>query len=361
MTERPSDFNDGTSPQSADWEAVARHMSGEDTAESRSHIEALLAEPGNRELLASLDELTSRMSSEIPTDVDVEAALRMVKARFDDTEPVSLRLERSTTSVPTARRAKWRVPFPAIAAAALIAAGLGTWLTVSRHAPTGNKATPAPRMLATGVGIRDSLRLTDGTKVVLGPQSSIRVALGYDVSSRVVEVRGVAYFEVIHDAARPFTVKTSNATIQDVGTKFAVRTDSPDGVGVIVTEGSVSLAPVQGVAPPVVLKAGDRGTLNSSGRVVTRHGAANDDDLAWLNGRLVFRETPISEVASELRRWYGIELQLADPSLAGRHLTATFSGEPADRVLEVIGLALGADIERHGDTAVIRSNKGRVR
>jgi transmembrane sensor len=361
MTEHPPDFNDDNSPQSADWEAVARHMSGEDTAESRSRVDSLLADPANRALLASLDEITAGMSSDVPSDIDVEAALNKVKSRFNEAAPRPLRLERSVPAAPPARRPTWRVPFPAIAAAGLIAIGLGTWFTVGKHAPTGNTATPAPRMLATGVGVRDSLRLTDGTKVILGPQSSVKVASGYDVSSREVEIRGAAYFEVVHNAARPFTVNTSNAIIKDVGTKFGVRTDSPDGVGVIVTEGSVSLAPVQGASPPVVLRAGDRGTLNSSGKVVTRRGAANDDDMAWLNGRIVFREASISEVASELRRWYGIELQLADPSLADRHLTATFSGEPADRVLEVISLALGADIERHGDTAVVRSVKGRVR
>ena len=62
-----------------------------------------------------------------------------------------------------------------------------------------------------------------------------------------------------------------------------------------------------------------------------------------------------------MRRWYGIDLQLADSSLSNRHLTATFSGEPPDRVLEVLSLALGADIERHGDTAIVRPAKGRVR
>ena len=336
-------------------------MTGEDTAESRSRVESLLADSGNRDLLTSLDEITSRMSSDVPSDIDVEEALNRVKARFNEAEPRPLRLELSAPKALPALRTHWRVPFPAIAAAGLIAIGLGTWLTVGKHALTDKTATPVPRMLATGVGVSDSLRLTDGTKIVLGPRSSVKVAAGYDVSAREVEVLGDAYFEVVHNAARPFTVHTGNATIQDVGTKFSVRTDASDGVGVIVTEGSVSLAPVQGAAPPVVLKAGDRGSLNSTGKVVTRRGTGNDDDMAWLNGRLVFRETPITEVASQLRRWYGIELRLADPSLASRHLTATFSGEPADRVLQVISLALGADIDRHGDTAVVRSTKGRVR
>jgi Fe2+-dicitrate sensor, membrane component len=335
-------------------------LNGEDTEESRSRVDALLADPGNKDLLSSLNEITAQMSADA-ADIDVEAALSKVKARLNESGALPLRLERPSPLAGLERRATWRVPFPAIAAVALITIGLGTWFSLGKHAPAQTATVEAPRMVATGIGARDSLHLPDGTKVVLGPQSSITVASGYDGSNRNVEIRGAAYFEVVHNAARPFTVNTSNATIQDVGTKFAVRTDSPDGVGVVVTEGSVSLAPVQSAAPPVILKAGDRGTLNSSGKVVTRHGTSNDDDMAWLNGRIVFREAPISEVASELHRWYGIDLRLADPSLSSRHLTATFSGEPADRVLEVIGLALGADIERHGDTAVVRSAKGRVR
>jgi transmembrane sensor len=101
--------------------------------------------------------------------------------------------------------------------------------------------------------------------------------------------------------------------------------------------------------------------MDKGGRVEARRGAATDDDMAWLNGRLVFRETPLTEVVSSMRKWYGIELQLADPTLANRHITATFSGEPPDRVLEVLRLALGADIERRGDTAIVRSAKGRAR
>jgi transmembrane sensor len=360
MTERPSDFNDDNSIRSADWRAVARHITGQDTTESRSRVEALLAVPENKALLESLDEITSRMSAE-QSDIDVEGALVKVKSRLKDADARPLRVDRSAPVAWSESRPAWRVLFPAIAAAGVIAIGLGTWLTVRKPASTANMGTVTPRLLATGIGVRDSLHLPDGTRVILGPQSSIKIASGYDVSSREVEIRGVVYFDVVHNAARPFTVNTSNATIRDIGTRFAVRTDLPDGIGVVVTEGSVSLAPFQGAAPPVVLRAGDRASLNSSGEIVTHRGAASDDDTAWLSGRIVFRETPLTEVAVELHRWYGIDLQLSDPSLASRHLTATFSGEPADRVLQVISLALGADIERHGDTAVVHSVKGRVR
>ena len=69
---------------------------------------------------------------------------------------------------------------------------------------------------------------------------------------------------------------------------------------------------------------------------------------------------PLSTVRSELRRWYGIDLQI-DSSFASRHLSMTFDGESVDRVLEVIGLSLGAEVQRQGNTAVIKPGSARAR
>jgi transmembrane sensor len=84
---------------------------------------------------------------------------------------------------------------------------------------------------------------------------------------------------------------------------------------------------------------------------------ATEHDLAWLQRRLVFREAPMSEVIDAFRRWYGIELRIADTSLVSRHLTASFSGETPQGALEVIRLSLGAEIEQRGDTAIVRTRE----
>ncbi len=363
MIDTPSSLDDTDIPQSPDWEAVARHIAGEDTPESVARVSELTTDPHVGDMLAALDDATSHLSDRLADGIDVEAALGKVKSRMSGAEMRPVKLEPSTRSQKRAAPApRWRVPFPAIAAVGLLAIGLGTWASIGKKSePVAVAAVDSPRMVATGVGARDSTKLSDGTKVVLGPLSSVKVASGYGTTSRDVEIRGDAYFEVVHDSSKPFTVHADNATIQDIGTKFAIHSDGVGGIGVSVTEGSVSLGPFQSAAPPVVLKAGDLGTMDKDGKVAARRGAVTEDDMAWLSGRLVFRETPLSEVVSSMRRWYGIELQLMDPSLASRHLTATFSGEPPDRVIEVLRLALGADIERHGDTVFVRSVKGRAR
>jgi transmembrane sensor len=335
---------------SADWDALARYLTGESSPDEIREIEARLsANPADRELIDALNSLTKGMAASVPAGLDIESALRTVKTRFD--EPVVIPIDR-------ARKARWMVPFPAIAAAALLAIGVAGYLAVRsrNHTTVQQAAAPSAQMVATGVGAIDSLRLPDGTIAVIGPMSSIKLASGYGTGRREVEVRGDVYLDVVHDASKPFTAFAEGAKIQDIGTKFVIHTDAAKRVVVSVTEGSVSLQGVNaGRGPAVVLKPGERGVLPPDGRASMER--ATPEDLSWMRRQLVFRETPLSEVAASLHRWYGIELDVRDPLLASRHLTATFSGEPPERVLEVIRLVLGADIERRGDTAIVKARR----
>jgi transmembrane sensor len=102
----------------------------------------------------------------------------------------------------------------------------------------------------------------------------------------------------------------------------------------------------------VTLERGDVGVVRPAG-IEAGRGAAQADDIAWMQGRLVFRDAPLSRVASDLRRWYGVELRVADTALLQRHFTGSFVNESGDRVVDIIALALGARVQRHGDTAFI--------
>lgn len=354
-----SDGKPHTGPESvsqpADWEALARYLAGESSRDEATQLEARLnAQPADKALMDSLAQITQRMAAGTPADIDVEAALSHVKARRNAVDARPLKLDQSVSRP----RFAWRVPLSAIAAVAVFAIGVAGFLSL-RDRPTQQIAPSAARMVATGIGVIDSLQLPDGTKVILGPRSSITIAANYGLPRRDVEVSGDAYFDVVHDASKPFTIRASGALIEDLGTRFTVRTDAAEGVAVSVSQGSVSLQDVNTNGHGIVLRPGDHGTVLPNGQTVNRRGT--QEDMAWMRGRLVFREAPIDEVIASLKRWYGLELKVADESLASRHLTATFSGEPPERVLEVIRLVLGADIERHGDTVIVRPAKGSSR
>lgn len=338
-----------------DWEALARYYAGQSpTGEATRVSDWLEANPEERMLLERLDESLDTASRVGERGiVDVEAALARVHARM--TEPVQA--EPRLTLVPgAARRSRRGVLTMAVLAAA--AAGFVV-VSVRRPPPSTQSTVVAAQTYETAVGERRSLVLRDGSKVLLGPASRLDVPAGYGSTTRAVELRGDAFFDVRHDSSSQFSVRIGNALIEDLGTIFTVESDNGMAASVAVVSGSVRIRAADSPATAgVVLGAGDRGAVDDAGTARADARSLRDDDLAWTAGRLAFRNAPLTRVAGELRRWYGVTLRIADTSLADRHVTASFNGEPVDQVLKVIALTLGARAERHGNEAVLRVDSG---
>jgi transmembrane sensor len=329
-----------------DWERIARYLTGEaGSGEAEATERWVEADPHRVEIVRLLESVLANVAREDASDIDIDGALNHAKSRFDDSTviPYAPRMAKAGTD-------RSFVALLRIAAAAIIIFG-GTmlWREIG-----GSRADMAGQTFATSVGERRQLVLKDGTKVLLGPTSRLVVHYGDQDGDRLVTLDGVAYFSVVHDPAHPFTVKAGSFTIQDVGTAFAVESDDSAGTRVVVDSGSVALgAPNQEPNAAAILNARDRATVDMQGLVLVERSVVSDDDLAWIQGRLVFRDAPLILVGAELYRWYGVRLRVADSSLANLHLTASFSGEPVDRVLNVIALSLGARIERQGNVAIL--------
>lgn len=356
----PPDFDSDPMPDPYDWDALARYIAGESTPAEQRTVEAWLeARPERAQLVSALRASIDGLAVGTADDVDVEAALRRVHARMAEPAEIVVampsparraRIDRVARGpVPASRR--WRIVGSLAAAAAVVLTAIGIW---NARRPAGVEAVATAMRYSTAVGERDSVRLADGSRVILGPSSELAVAAGYGGAAREVELRGEAYFAVVHDAARPFTVHSGGATVVDVGTTFSVRDDADASVRVAVTSGSVRVSRASSADSGVVLGAGDMVTLAADAPANVARGAVSGDDTAFTRGALVLRDAPLSQVASELRRWYGIELRVSDSATARRRLTATFAGESPEQAMAIIGAALGARVERRGDTVIVR-------
>jgi transmembrane sensor len=203
------------------------------------------------------------------------------------------------------------------------------------------------------VGQRQTVALPDGSSAILGPSSELVIGAGYADGARTVRLRGKALFTVKHDGAHPFAVEAQRARITDIGTEFSVTSDVDNGVTVAVREGAVELRTSADGAPSL-LRPGDRAVVGRDAGATIVRGGASDDDFAFTRGALVFRDSPIAQVVAEVRRWYGVELVPGTVAMSSRHVTATFSNESRAEALQVIALALGADVEMRGDSALLR-------
>jgi transmembrane sensor len=333
-----------------DWDALARYFAGESSDEERATVRRWLDDhPADAEALAATDSAARRVLS-ASSPVDVDRAWRRASARLDE-RPSPTMYAFAPRRSPAIRAA---------AAAVLVAGGVSLWWFAAR--PEVAPPTVASREFTTDAGRRDSLVLDDGTRVLLGPGSSLRIDDGYGSSRRDVHLVGEALFDVRHDDARPFVVHVSGVMIQDLGTTFTVRTtNSTAGVTTVaVTAGSVRVTrTTASTDTAVILRQGEVGAVRSTGPIVVRRDDAVGAAIAWTRGQLVFRDAPLAEVAATLRRWYGVEVRIGDSTLNARTFSGSYDGEPLVTVLDAIALGIPARVQRTDSLVIIGGPSGR--
>jgi transmembrane sensor len=342
------------------WDQLARLFADELPQAEAEQLRAWIAgDPERSAMVNHLREVWSR-AGDLRQAWDAEGALAQIKQvpagpvrvvpipKFYREEPLS------------PGRRLVRLGLRAAAAVALVAGGAGVWrLAIQGPAP---EAPVTVAEMATPRGQRATLRLPDGTRVMLGPASTLRYASTYTMGARAVQLDGEAYFEVVHDSIRPFTVRTARGVATDLGTTFGVRAYASDSVlRVVVTEGRVSLAPARDTtARPrsqdsLLLSPGDLGRIGPNGSLTARRGIDLSGYLAWTEGRLVFQDTPVGEVVVQLGRWFDLDVRLADTTIGSKRLTASFANEPAPEVLQLVAASLGLRVEQRGQAVTLRA------
>jgi transmembrane sensor len=155
---------------------------------------------------------------------------------------------------------------------------------------------------------------------------------------------------VRHDATRPFRVRAGGVLAEDLGTEFVVRQVAladQNSVRIAVREGIVAVRSGNTPNAGDTLRARDV-ALASDTAVVVRRNQELDAYFAWTRGQLVFDNTPLTEVAAELSRWFDIDVQV-DSSVASRPLSAPIlTTTPIDEVLQIVGSSTDVKVERRG-------------
>ena len=332
---------------SADWDALARYVAGEGSVDERAVMARLLqAQPERGRLLAALEQLVVVHEPAAPSAAEVEAALTMVRARFGEDARIADAPRRAVVVSLDAYRARWRRARLSAAAAVLVVAGAGVlWRSLAGGSPSS--AANAPREFATAPGVMDSLTLPDGSRVLLGPGSHLALAPDFGATAREMTLTGEARFSVVHDPAHTFVVHTPSATVRDVGTVFSVHSDANEGARVVVNEGKVEVQGQAG-ASRQTLGAGDIAIVAPSGTIQLQRAAVGADDLAWTQGRLIFRDASATQVTADLRRWYGVDVRV-DSALAMRPVTANFDrGLSGADVAKIVAATIGGALKAEG-------------
>lgn len=168
--------------------------------------------------------------------------------------------------------------------------------------------------VSTAAGEIRQLDLPDGSRIALNFGSTLQVRY-YPRRREVVLNQGEGFFDVAPDAGRPFTVDARQSRITVVGTAFNVRA-TPQAVIVKVLHGRVRVQPDRDHDGQALSLGAEQGvSVDARAATYQTVAVAADSVGGWRNGRLVFRRTPLGEVAQEVAQYLGKPVTLASPDL----------------------------------------------
>lgn len=179
-------------------------------------------------------------------------------------------------------------------------------------------ASVAPIIRQIVVGRNDTMHVTlpDGSRVIANSRTQLSYPTVFRGHTRDVSIKGEGYFEVVHNAQRPFIIHTDHFNVKVLGTKFSVDNYDNRSAGVTLLEGLVEVETRNN--DRVRIHPNER--LNISGeQFVSREQVSPTDYFAHLQGILNLNGNELGDVASRLTNYFGQKI-VVDRSLQHQRL-----------------------------------------
>jgi len=196
--------------------------------------------------------------------------------------------------------------------------------------------------IITPVGSRTVLQLPDGSQVYLNNGSQLKYPQKFTDKVREVVLIGEGYFEVAHDPEKPFFVHAGKLKIKAVGTKFNIMAyPGEEVIATTLVEGKVFVEQETAgreVKPICSMMPGQHVSYNiKTGNIASTKGDI-EKYIGWKEGKLIFNNEPIIQVANQLSRMFNVDIEIAD-EIKDYTYTVTFIDEPLFQILDLMEIA----------------------
>ena len=198
--------------------------------------------------------------------------------------------------------------------------------------------------ITTNVGEQRVVLLEDGSTLQLNTDSEVRVRLR--PGSREIELfRGELLVDVAKDPERPFRVRTDNAIVEAIGTRFNVYRRDNSTTEVTVIEGRVSVDWEASSVQDGASSTGGHLELDAGGKTVIAEQLAApivskaniERATAWTERRLYFNGQTVAAVVAEFNRYNRSNIVVDDPALAERRITGVFDVNDPGAFVALLG------------------------
>lgn len=189
----------------------------------------------------------------------------------------------------------------------------------------------------TAYGVRTKITLSDGSEVWLNSESTLSYPERFTEDKRQVTLSGEAFFKVKSDKDHRFDVQTSDGiTVSAYGTEFNVQAyaEEPD-IKATLAEGHIQIDQINQPASQELIP-GEQAVYSRHTQQMQVRKVNLLVETAWKDGKLIFRRTPMEEIAKQLSRHFNVNIQLQGKEIFDYTYSATFTTETLAEILSLL-------------------------
>lgn len=371
------------------WQLVAKMLAGEASTQELAELELLLR--SNPDLHYPLQIITGLWRQSGPEEqkkaeeafakhLDRMAALRIGYEENANQKGGEEGDAAATDHAGHSGTRKRRL-FVGIGAGSAAVLALVAGLFLSRPNPgqpvkSSTAVAPALSEVITRDGSRTNLYLPDGTRVWLNAASRITYAKDFGgAGGREVTLSGEAFFDVTHNAAKPFVIHTSRVDIKVLGTSFNIKSyPTEKTTEAVLVHGSIEVDIHNKVNKKVILKPNEKLIVDNDDGASTLprtvvHRAGNlvghspvtvlkpnyesttgaMIETSWIDNKLIFQDETFEDLARQMERWYGVTVRFAKPELEQLQFTGSFEQETIKQALDALKLTAAFNYSLSGN------------
>ena len=265
------------------------------------------------------------------SDAITKSGLRQLPGAATDTPNVHRR---------PLRKAAWL----RIAALFLLVASI----TAIEYLGSGHSAISTHTVASLETPLTDTL--PDGSLITLNRHSAISYPEKLKGDTRMVALKGEAFFQVMPDSRKPFQVHLNGLTLTVLGTSFNIR--DKDSLTEIVVE--TGLIRVTNKYHSILAGAHEKIILRKNDSSITKEPAASELYKYYRTHEFVCDNTPLGQLVEVLNEAYDVHIVIDNPALQKLPLSTTFRNESLDHILSVISETFGLTVKKSGDRFLLQ-------
>ena len=166
------------------------------------------------------------------------------------------------------------------------------------------------------------LQLSDGTKVWLNSETTLRYPVQFIGEERKVELTGEAFFEVARNEKVPFLVESGDQTVKVLGTEFNISSYKENSlISTTLVKGSVEVFIKNKPDKKQTLVPNEQITISKIDGLISKQKVNPYQYIAWKDGRFVFDDQNLCEIMKTLSKWYNVDVVFAREELKNFRFT----------------------------------------